>query len=402
MIRQTVLLAVSLVVATLFHIPELSAEESFRSWVEDFRREAEASGISRDVYLHAFQGIDQPDKVALERAAYQPEFTMEIWDYLDTRVNSLSISRGQKMREQYGDILQQIEEDSGVPAPVILAIWSMETNYGLVLKNKKRLHYVPKALATLGWGDPKRGKFGRTQLVAALKILQAGDVDRENLLGSWAGAMGHTQFIPTSYLAYGVDFDGDGKRDIWNSVPDALATAANLLAKNGWRAGKTWGYEVVVPTTLAKYEGETMTLVEWQKLGIVRPGGKGFPRLSDRAELKMIGGADGPGFLMLKNFFVIKRYNNSDFYALAVGLLADRLGGWGQMVQPWPRPQGSLSFEEKLEVQRLLKAQGYYQGEIDGHLGKGSRQGIRAYQQQAGQSVDGRPTRQLLDELRRL
>ncbi len=377
-----------------------AADTNFRTWVEDFRRQAEAQGISRSVYQEAFVNISEPDTLALERAAYQPEFTQKVWDYLDNRVNGLSISRGAKMRAIHVDTLSLIEAEYGVSASVILAIWSMESNYGLVLEKKHRLHYVPQALATLAWGDPKRGTFGRNQLIAALKILQAGDISRDGLLGSWAGAMGHTQFIPTSYLAYGVDFDGDGRRDIWNSIPDALATAANLLAKNGWRSGRTWGYEVEMPATAGLYDGQTKTLAEWQALGFTRPGGKKFPRQDERAELKILAGEKGPGFLMVKNFFVIKKYNNSDYYALAVGLLADRLAGWDGMVQPWPKPAGSLSFDEKFEIQRLLKNKGFYDGEIDGRLGKGSRQAIRNFQKSSGLPVDGEPTATVLQALR--
>lgn len=379
----------------------LSDDVSFRSWIENFQADAEAEGIAGSLYREAFEGITEPDQKALERAAYQPEFTLKVWEYLDTRVNSLSIRRGMAMMDRHLPTLSLIKRDFGVAPSVVLAIWSMETNYGLALENKARLHYVPKALATLGWGDKKRTKFGRQQLIASLKILQAGDVEKDQLLGSWAGAMGHTQFIPTSYLAYGVDMDGNGSRDIWNSIPDALATAANLLAKNGWRPGRTWGYEVVVPTGAETFEGQTKTLAEWRDLGFLRPMGKDYPRPEEKAELKLLAGKDGPGFLMLKNFFVLKRYNNSDFYALGVGLLADRLAGWEGMVHNWPRPPGSLSFEENYELQRLLKAKGYYQGEIDGHIGKVSRQAIRKFQKSAGLAVDGEPGKSLLKALQK-
>lgn len=391
----------AIIATVVFGCLSAAAETNFRTWLENFRREAEAEGISRTVYQEAFVNISEPDTLVLERAAYQPEFTQKVWDYLDNRVNGLSISRGAKMRKVHSDTLSRIEAEYGVSASVILAIWSMESNYGLVLEKKHRLHYVPQALATLAWGDPKRGKFGRNQLIAALKILQAGDVDRAGLLGSWAGAMGHTQFIPTSYLAYGVDLDGDGRRDIWNSIPDALATAANLLARNGWRSGRTWGYEVKMPAAAGRYDGQTKTLSEWQALGFRRPGGRSFPRQDERAELKILAGDTGPGFLMVKNFFVIKKYNNSDFYALAVGLLADRLAGWDGMVQSWPKPAGSLSFDEKFELQRLLKKRGFYDGEIDGRLGKGSRQAIKDFQESSGLPADGEPTTTVLHSLRR-
>jgi membrane-bound lytic murein transglycosylase B len=219
--------------------------------------------------------------------------------------------------------------------------------------------------------------------------------------GSWAGAMGHTQFIPTSYLAYGFDMDKNGKRDIWNSVPDALATAANLLHKNGWRPGKTWGYEVVLPAQAESYQDETKLISEWQTLGFKRPGGRKFPRPGDKAVLKILAGTNGPGFLMLRNFYVLKRYNNANAYALAVGLLADRLAGSKELNQPWPRPPGSLSMDEKMELQRLLLEKGYYQGVVDGYVGPASRSAIKRYQEQAGIVVDGTPNKELLQNLRR-
>jgi membrane-bound lytic murein transglycosylase B len=277
----------------------------------------------------------------------------------------------------------------------------MESNYGAILEKTDRLHYVPRALATLAYGDPKRQKFARTQLIAALQILQAGDISREQLTGSWAGAMGHTQFIPTSYLAYGVDMDGNGRRDIWNSIPDALATAANLLHKNGWRTGKTWGYEVTLPPGGEQFKDETKTLAEWQKLGFKRPGGQTYPWPDDNAVLKILAGTEGPPFLMMKNFYVLKRYNNSDSYALAVGLLADRLAGWNGLVQDWPRPPGSLSIEDKIELQTQLQQLGFYTGEIDGRLGDGTKTAIRQFQVQAGLVEDGVPSQDLLKALRK-
>ncbi len=219
-------------------------------------------------------------------------------------------------------------------------------------------------------------------------------------MGSWAGAMGHTQFIPTSYLAYGVDMDGNGRRDIWNSIPDALATAANLLQKNGWRTGKTWGYEVIAPKGGSRFTGETKTLGQWEELGFVRSKGRNYPRLDDKAVLKMLAGPEGPAFLMLKNFFVLKRYNNADAYALAVGMLADRLAGGNGMLQSWPRPAGSLNISEKFEIQERLKKLGYYSGRVDGYLGNESRKAVRRFQKERGLKDDGLPTVSLLEKLR--
>jgi len=394
---------VALGTALLLGISAVSAEanQDFVKWLQGFYSEAGREGITAATWNTAFQGVTEPDEVVLERAAYQPEFVQEVWEYLDTRVNTLSVGRGMEKKEQLQSILDRLEKRFGVDRNILLAIWSMETNYGAVLERPERLHYVPQALATLGWGDEKRSKFARNQLVAALQILQAKEISRPNMLGSWAGAMGHTQFIPTSYLAYAVDMDGDGRRDIWNSIPDALATAANLLAKNGWRAGNTWGYEVKLMPGAGKYAEETKTLRQWQQLGLTRPDGKPFPRPEDKAILKILAGESGPGFLMVKNFFVIKRYNNSDKYALAVGMLADHLGGQGGLNQDWPRPADSLTADEKIELQRLLKERGLYDGEVDGQLGAGSRAAIREFEIQAGLQVNGMPTRSVLDALKK-
>ncbi|MCP3888014.1 MAG: lytic murein transglycosylase [Desulfobulbaceae bacterium] len=378
------------------------AKSGFEKWIEEFYPVAQKEGIQKSTYEIAFAGITEPDARVLEKAAYQPEFKTKIWDYVDARVNSLSIKEGMRMDKYYSRTLDSVVKKFGIQRSVLLAIWSMESNFGNVLKRPERLHYVPRALATLAYKDDRRKKFARSQLIASLKILQDGDVDKDQLTGSWAGAMGHTQFIPTSYLAYGVDMDGNGRRDIWNSIPDALATAANLLHKNGWRPGKTWGYEVELPNNkggVARYEGETKLLSEWQELGFKRPHTKGYPRPGEKAVFKLLAGENGPGFLMMKNFFVLKRYNNADAYALGVGLLADRIAGFDGMVQSWPRPPGSLSFDAKFEVQRLLKKQGHYHGKIDGYLGKGTRTAIKSYQEREGLKVDGEPNQNLLKNL---
>ncbi|HKJ99833.1 MAG TPA: lytic murein transglycosylase [Desulfotignum sp.] len=381
-------------------LPGASWGEDFRQWLEGFYPRVANQGICRATWETAFDGIEQADVRVLEKARFQPEFTAEIWEYLDSRVTPLSVERGLQMERDYAQTLAAVENRFGVEAKVLLAIWSMESAYGAIFDKPERLHYVPQALATLAYADPKRKKFAEKQLVAVLQILQAGDVGRQHLNGSWSGAMGHTQFIPTSYLAYAVDMDGNGRRDIWNSVPDALATAANLLHSNGWQSGKTWGYEVILPTGGKHWLNETRILADWQKAGFSRTGGKTFPRPDDRAVLKLPAGKEGPAFLVLRNFFVLKRYNNADAYALAVGLLADRLAGSKGLVQPWPRPPGTLNGKEKFLLQELLKKKGYYSGEIDGLLGEASRAAIRIFQAEAGMPADGKPSLEILDALR--
>jgi membrane-bound lytic murein transglycosylase B len=391
----------SLCLLLIFFLPASGeARTAFEQWLDEFQPVAGQQGVNRATWERAFAGVAAIDDRVLAKASYQPEFTTEIWDYLDGRVNPISIAGGRKMDRIHDRTLTAVASKFGVKRSVLLAIWSMESNYGEVLHKPERLHYVPQALATLAYADPKRQKFGRTQLIAALKILQAGDVSVDQFSGSWAGAMGHTQFIPTSYLAYGVDMDGDGRRDIWNSIPDALATAANLLHKNGWRSGKSWGYEVILPPGSASLEGQTKLLSEWQQLGFKRPGNRAFPRPGEKAVLKLLAGERGPGFLMMRNFFVLKRYNNADAYALGVGLLADRLAGYPGMVQRWPRPPESLNAKEKIELQQLLHKRGFYDGEIDGNPGKGTRAAIAAFQKETGVAPDGMPTRSILIKLR--
>lgn len=374
------------------------ADAGFQRWIADFRKTATASGISGATFDKAFRGVTTPDPGVLEKARYQPEFRMEAWQYVDNQVNERSIATGRQMARQWKPWLDRIEQQFGVDRHILLAIWSIESRYGEVLQDPKRLHNTVQALATLAYGDQRRAKFARQQLIAALKILQRGDVAATQLTGSWAGAMGHTQFIPTSFQAWAVDADGDGRRDIWNSVPDALASAANLLRKNGWQTGQTWGYEVALPA--GKFPGGSITLNQWQGLGVVRANGKAFPRGSDKAELKVPGGRESPAFLMTRNFFVLKRYNNADLYALSVGLLADQIAGYGTLVRDWARPFTRLTSSETEELQRKLSALGYYDGSIDGRIGEASRAAIKAFQARSGLTQDGHPSKEVLSILR--
>jgi membrane-bound lytic murein transglycosylase B len=375
------------------------ADAGFERWIRDFRGVAAGAGISGATFDRAFRGVSDPDPEVLEKARYQPEFTAPVWDYFDNRVNEQSIATGREMARKYKSTLDRIEARFGVDRHILLAIWSMESNYGEILKNDKVMRNVVRSLSTLAYGDKRRAKFARTQLLAALKILQRGDIDESHLTGSWAGAMGHTQFIPTSFIAYGVDFDGNGRRDIWNSVPDALATAANLLAKNGWQSGQTWGYEVALPGG-GKFPSGKASIAKWSEMGLARANGKAFRGTKANAELKVLDGRSGPAFLAMKNFFVLKAYNNADKYALAVGLLADEIAGYGGLVNDWNRPFTKLTFAEKQELQKRLLTLGYYEGALDGKIGEGSRQAIKAFQQRAGLATDGHPSKEVLTTLR--
>ncbi|HBT97732.1 MAG TPA: lytic murein transglycosylase [Desulfobulbaceae bacterium] len=386
---------------TVFGAPPVKANPmTFSQWVENFAAQAAANGIDRRFYFSVFKGVSQEDADVLDKAAYQPEVIMPLWEYIDGRVNSFSIRAGLAEKARYHDILRWIEQRYGVPPEVLLAIWSVETKYGEVLKNSRRLHYVPQALATLAWGDKKRAAFGRSQLLAALKIMRDDRIGRDKMYGSWAGAMGQTQFIPTSYLIYAVDADGDGRRDIWDSVPDALASSANLLAKNGWRRGESWGIEVTAGKSLTVYKNQSRTLAAWRQLGIRKADGSSLPGGQAMATLSLPAGLDGPAFLLLKNFSVLKRYNNADAYALTVLLLSDQLAGRPAPKTAWRRPPDAVTFIEKLEMQQLLRQRGLYQGEIDGWFGDASRAALKEFERRHGLPVTDRPTQKALRALR--
>ncbi|MEO3384790.1 lytic murein transglycosylase [Mesorhizobium sp. CAU 1741] len=375
------------------------ADAQFQRWISEFRGVAANSGISRSTFDTAFAGITAPDPEVLKLASNQPEFNAPVWQYFDNQITDESVSNGRAMARQHGRTLDAVEQRFGVDRNIVLAIWSVESRYGEALKNDRIMRSIVRSLSTLAYADRRRQKFGRQQLIAALKILQTGDIDASHLTGSWAGAMGHTQFIPTSYQAWAVDLDGNGKRDVWNSIPDALGSAANLLRDNGWRPGHAWGYEVVLPQG-RKFPAGRLSLAQWQAIGVVRANGQAYPRPGDQAELKVLEGREGPAFLVLHNYNVLKRYNNSDRYALAVGLLADQIAGYGPLSRDWNRPFTRLSFSETQELQKHLSANGYYSGEIDGRIGPASRDAIKAIQSQMGMSQDGHPSKELLSRLR--
>ena len=383
----------------LVMISPAQADAGFQKWIRDFKGTAVKNGVSAQFYDRAFANVKTPDAAVLQKARFQPEFKDQAWQYIDSRVNERTVANGQKMARKYKRLLDQIERNTGVSRYIVLAIWSMESSYGEALKDPSRLHYVPRALATLAYADRRRAKFARGQLIGALKIAQRGDVSLNGLTGSWAGAMGHTQFIPTSYQAYAIDGDGDGKRDIWNSVPDALYTAANLLKKNGWQSGQTWGYEVNLPAG-RKFPGDSQSLNAWSNIGVKRVNGKAYPR-SQNAELKVLQGRDGPAFLMIKNFFVLKRYNNADKYALGVGLLADQIAGYPAPTRDWKRPYTRISVAQAEELQRHLKRSGFYDGAIDGKPGPQTRSAIKAFQSRNGLAQDGYPSLEVLSAIRR-
>jgi membrane-bound lytic murein transglycosylase B len=396
--RRVVLpiLVVAFIVATAATTP--AATSTPAEWVQSFWPAARAAGVSRPVYDAAL-GNFEPDPDVIKRAVTQAEFNMPIWNYIDMMVSEERINGGKAALAKYGDTLAKIEERYGVDRYIVVAIWGMESLYGTALSNPKLVKNTIRSLATLAYSGGRLAKFARQQLVVALVIVQRGDVTVKGMIGSWAGAMGQTQFIPTTYIAFAVDFEGDGHRNIWTSAPDALASTANYLRKSGWRPDETWGYEVALPADFNLKKSGTHTLADWHKLGIDRVGGKAYPRPGDRASLFLPAGHEGPVFLILGNFQAIKHYNNANSYALAVGHLADRLRGGGPFLTAWPAHEPPLSQEERQKLQLLLTARGFYSGDVDGNIGSGSREAIKNYQLAIGVTPSGVESRGLLEML---
>ncbi len=374
--------------------------KAFVKWLKRMEATARKKGIKSKTYRAAIAGLKSPDLDVLKKANNQAEFVKPIWEYIDRRVRDERVKQGRELLKKHGKLLEAVEKKYGVDRHIVLAIWGLESNFGSHPGDK----YVIHSLATLGYKG-KRRRFGRSQMMAALKILQRGDVTPENMKGSWAGAMGHTQFIPTTYNAYAVDFDKDGKRDIWGTIPDALGSTANYLRVSRWRKSQTWGYEVKLPKNFRyhrSYKRRSKTIAQWKKLGIKRISGKAFPRSTDKATLRIPAGIKGPAFLILPNFRSILRYNNSFAYALSVGHLADRLRGAGKFATPWPPHKKFLTqMEQRKELQTRLEQKGYDIGKIDGFIGEKTTAAIRAYQKSKGMSQTGVPTLKLLNSLRK-
>lgn len=369
---------------------------SFVDWRLALRSEAIAAGIDAALFDRVFAGVT-PDPAVLKADSSQPEFTRPVWEYLDGAVSSSRIGRGRVLLAQHSLVLQRIEQQYGVEAPILVAIWGLESNFG----NNIGSHSVIRSLATLAY-DGRRQGFWRVQLLAALQILQNGDITSERMIGSWAGAMGQTQFMPTTYNQHAVDFDGDGKRDLWGSSTDALASAAHYLQASGWQRGQPWGFEVSLPSgfdySLADPE-QRRSLAEWAELG-VRPLAPTGAAANARASLQLPAGHRGPAFLLLDNFRSILKYNNSTSYALAIGLLADNLLRPSEVKGQWPRGERQLGRSERVELQELLTNAGFDPGPADGIIGANTRKAIRALQLQLNWPADGYPTTELLQQLR--
>jgi lytic murein transglycosylase len=361
-------------------------------WPDAARR-----GITEANYRRFTAGLT-PDLHIMDLLDAQPEFTKATWDYLDLLVSDDRIARGRALLAQYATTFDAMERAYGVDRHIIAAIWGVESNYGTLGGDRP----VLRSTATLACVGRRRDYF-REEFLSTLDILQRGDIAADRLVGSWAGAFGPTQFMPTTFKRYAVDFDGDGRRDVIDSVADVIASTANNLKMDGWVAGQSWGYEVALPTNfdyLKADRTQLMTIREWQKLGVRRAGGKPFPRGDERAFLLLPAGARGPAFLMLPNFRVIMKYNPAEAYALAIGHLADRLRGGGPFVHDWPRDERVLTLDERTELQQLLARHGFDVGTPDGFLGPRTRIAIRNYQLSVGLVPDGFASSSVLDRLR--
>jgi lytic murein transglycosylase len=379
--------------------PQASADDAalqqgFARWVAGYRATARAAGIDEATLRVAFDPVQYlPRVIELDRA--QPEFTRTVWDYLDSAVTPQRIATGQDKLSQLRAEADAAAARYGVPPRIVVAIWGIESNFGGNYGNIPTID----ALATLGY-EGRREDWARGQLLAALKILQSGDIDRAHMIGSWAGAMGQTQFLPSVFLTSAVDADGDGRRDIWGSMADVMASTANFLARSGWQAGQPWGTEVRLPPgfDVGRADADRQPSAQWAAEGVRSIDGAPLPAFADAAIL-LPAGARGPAFLVGPNFRAILRYNNSSSYALAVGLLAQRLAGGPDVQAPWPRDLPALTRSQLQALQTALNERGFASGTPDGMMGPATRDGLRRYQRSLGLPADGYPTLDLLQRL---
>ncbi len=371
-------------------------DAQFRKFIESLWPDARARGVSRATFDAALGKVTIDPSIG-GTSARQAEFVRPIWDYVTTSVTQQRVDRGRQMAREYAQTLANIERQYGVDSSVVLAVWGVETSYGGFTGNKN----VFRSLATLVYKGI-RTDFFRNELLTALQILQEGHVSASQMTGSWAGAMGHTQFMPSSFMKWAVDYNGDRHKDIWNNIPDALASTANYLAQHGWQRGLPWGYEVILPERfdVSPHDPQTMRrFSEWARMGLRRADG-GALNSSGEAGLWLPAGARGPAFLVTANYRVIRSYNMSQAYMMAVALLSARIAGAGPMVGSWPRGDKPLSTAQAMEIQRNLQRLGFNVGEIDGRIGEQVQTAIRAYQRRQGMVADGYATAALLEKMR--
>ncbi|TQV79224.1 lytic murein transglycosylase [Denitrobaculum tricleocarpae] len=374
-----------------------AVDQDFLNWVEAFKREARAKGISQEILDSSFKDI-APVKRVIELDRRQPEFSLTFWTYLNRSVNDARVKKAQELMVQHARLLSEVERKYGVQARFLVSFWGLESNFG---SNTGGFKVIP-ALATLAH-DARRADFFRTQLINALQIIDNGDIASSRMTGSWAGAMGQVQFIPSTFLGHAVDADGDGRRDLWNSMPDIFSSAANFLSNLGWNDSETWGREVKLPPgfdlELIGFQTKK-TVGDWQALGVRRADGRNLPVANVEGSLVLPAGHKGPAFLVYGNFRATLKWNNSIFYAIAVGHLADRIEGKGRLLAKAPANDKPLLRAEIQEIQTLLNRLGYDVGRPDGVAGRQTRSGIKAFQRRSTIPADGYADISLLERLR--
>ncbi len=370
---------------------------NFASCISGMHEKARVHGISEATIAQVLgKAKFIPRVIDLDRR--QPEFTQLFTDYLKNRVSEQRIRRGKALLTKYRQLLDSIQQETGVSAQYLVAFWGLETNYGSYLGNIS----VPNALATLAC-DQRRKTFFTGELLNALRIIDAGDISAKHMVGSWAGAMGHMQFMPTTYLRYARDGDGDGRRNLWDSIPDALMSAGVFLQQLGWNPGLHWGQEVVLPTSFdysLAGRNQSLSLAEWVALEVTPVSGMTLPPNNQNASLLVPAGHKGPAFLIYENFNVIMKWNRSEFYALTVGYLADRIAGAQVLHRSPPTDSLRLTREQVLQLQLDLSTLNIDTGEIDGIFGPDTRRALSLFQQNTQRIADGHPDLELLNALR--
>ena len=375
------------------------ADPAFDRCLANLKSTAAQQGVSAATFDRHTAGLE-PDRSVLELLNFQPEFSTDIWDYLAGLVDDQRVEDGKAMLEEHRDLLARVSAEYGVDAETVVAIWGVESDYGRIFGKRPIL----ASLSTLSC-EGRRQSFFRGEFIATLKLLQAGDIQAEGLTGSWAGAFGHTQFIPSTYARIAVDFDGDGRRDLVGSIPDALASTANYLKRSNWRTGQPWGYEVKLPSGFnASLAGRTnrRPLSDWLGRGVERIDGGDIDLPGDtRSAVLLPAGREGPAFLVFRNFDAIYSYNAAESYALAIALLSDRLRGGDGLVASWPTDDPGLSRVQRRELQTLLLERGHDIGEVDGLIGTNTRRAIVEEQRRLGiNPADGRAGQSILRALR--
>ncbi len=394
LLRFTCVLSLGLVCSA----PTLASDEAFADCMRTLRAAAPTKQVSQTAFDRFTTGL-VPDMTVLPLLDRQPEFSTPIWDYLSALVDDERIADGRARLAEWQTTLAAVEAAYGVDAATVVAVWGVESNFGRTFGKRP----LVSSLATLSCFG-RRQSFFRGEFMTTLKILEEGHVSPEALVGSWAGAFGHTQFMPSTFMRIAVDFDGDGKRDLIGNIPDALASTANYLQKSGWKTGQPWGFEVILPAGFHATESgrkNKRPIQHWIAQGLRKADGSALSAQAGPAGLLLPAGTEGPAFLVFANFDAIYAYNAAESYALAIAHLSDRLRGGTPFVRAWPTDDPGISRAERREVQQMLITRGYDIGEADGIIGSASRKAIEEEQRRLGLPADGRAGKKLLEALRR-